>query len=385
MNKRPRIRRFSGRRYLKRILLSIGTVLLVLGGWELALRVAGFRYKALDVPIILRSSKRDRMMLSGTDLHIHDLHQLWIPRPLAVYEGAPDKDAVNKAGYRGPLLTRRKRPGVLRIATLGDSSTFGCRVNYCDTFSSSLVDEMGGEDSCEVLCGGVIGYSVRQGLERYRRLVRRYRPDIVITAFGSINDHYIGSGFTDEEKMQRNLERKSPAYRNFRKLQDSVRLLQFLIYLRDSIRGTAYTCMEDVIADQERKKKWRRENRANASQADWAGPRRVSPEEFKGVYLRLIEEIEKDGALPILISMPRRVSAEETLPILCRYTEIVNEIALEERVGMLNAHALFRDLVESDNSAEKELMIDRYHPTPLGHRIIAEELGKIIQRRLPAR
>lgn len=161
MNILSRLRRFSGQRHFKRILLSIGTVLLIQGGSELALRVAGFRYKALDVPIILWSSRKDQKILSGTDLHIQDFHQFWTPRP---------------------------------------------------------------------------------------------------------------------------------------------------------------------------------------------------------------------GAVPVLISMPRRATVEEKLPILCRYSDIVNEIAHEEKVEMLDAHALLRDIVDSDNAAEKDLMIDSYHPTPLGHRILAEEL-----------
>lgn len=113
---------------------------------------------------------RTRELLRFSD----DPYQGWELRP-----GHLDH---NSAGFRGRLVAEARTPGVTRIATVGDSVTYGIGVAAHETFSAVLETELDERfpGAFEVLNFGVPGYSTQQV---YRLLVDRlprYAPDVVV-------------------------------------------------------------------------------------------------------------------------------------------------------------------------------------------------------------
>ncbi len=87
---------------------------------------------------------------------------------------------TNSLGYRGPTFPREKRPGVTRIACLGDSYTFGIGVSEGATYPEVLAELLGAERVVEVLNFGFAGYNTENELRCYLHLARDYAPDVVV-------------------------------------------------------------------------------------------------------------------------------------------------------------------------------------------------------------
>src|SRR5262249_11976745 len=123
-----------------------------------------------------------------------------------------EPEYVNAEGFRGPSIPLAREPGTLRVATLGDSTTYGVGVTFADTFSARLQELLRARGTrADVLDGGVDGFTLAQGLERYRERVRPYRPDVVVATFGSVNEHFAAQdGLSDGEKIRRSIERSGP-------------------------------------------------------------------------------------------------------------------------------------------------------------------------------
>jgi lysophospholipase L1-like esterase len=91
---------------------------------------------------------------------------------------------INREGFRGPEPLD-KRPGVRRIAVLGDSIVFGYWVAAADAFPGQLGALLG--PRTETLNLGVPGYNLDQEVENLRLRVDALRPDVVVFGF-CLND-----------------------------------------------------------------------------------------------------------------------------------------------------------------------------------------------------
>jgi lysophospholipase L1-like esterase len=127
----------------------------------------------------------------------------WLPQ--AFRRNPVWRISLNDEGFRGPSFPAVKRPGVLRVACIGDSWTFGMNVNQDRTYPARLEgllekrpDAPAG--SIEVMNFGVLGYSSFQGLELLRRRVLDLQPDGIVIGFG-MNDSDIG-GYRDKDVVK---------------------------------------------------------------------------------------------------------------------------------------------------------------------------------------
>jgi lysophospholipase L1-like esterase len=114
-------------------------------------------------------------------------------------ESATWRLEVNKWGFRGDPPSRG--PGVTRVFCLGDSITFGDKLDEEDTYPRVLARLLRSRwpgRKVEVLNAGVPGYSSRQGVALWRDL-RRYRPSAVVVGFG-FNDTW-PSRTTDRKSL----------------------------------------------------------------------------------------------------------------------------------------------------------------------------------------
>lgn len=88
---------------------------------------------------------------------------------------------INSAGLRDTEHTIDKKPGVRRIATIGDSFTFGMGVNLEETYPKKLERLLNDESfRFEVINFGVVGYDMWQHYEILNRRALAYQPDLVI-------------------------------------------------------------------------------------------------------------------------------------------------------------------------------------------------------------
>lgn len=97
----------------------------------------------------------------------------------------------NRFGFRGPDWESSRRPGVARIAVLGDSFVAAMAVNESDTAAARLQDRLNresGSRQVEVLNFGVSGASTAQSLITWRSVVSSLQPDVVLLCFYNGND-----------------------------------------------------------------------------------------------------------------------------------------------------------------------------------------------------
>jgi len=104
--------------------------------------------------------------------------------PRLMYELTPSIQDHNRWGLRGADCALEKPPGVLRVAALGDSLTYGHGVGADETWArhlERLLDERGtGAAGHEVLNFGCTGYSIIQEAEVLRAKALEFEPDVVV-------------------------------------------------------------------------------------------------------------------------------------------------------------------------------------------------------------
>lgn len=112
------------------------------------------------------------------------------------YDLAPGREVVvkgnrfriNHEGLRDREFARNKPTGVLRIACLGDSVTFGQDNPEEFTYPRLLEKELTrAGHRVEVMNFGVLGYDLSSNIEHYYRKALPFQPDVVILQFG-LND-----------------------------------------------------------------------------------------------------------------------------------------------------------------------------------------------------
>jgi lysophospholipase L1-like esterase len=357
-------------------LVSLGVFFPLL---ELALRVGNYWYPLADEPIAIWNRFEDRELRSGKGLHRSEARQLWSPRPGAEVPWGTD-ERINAGGYRGPLRPLERTPGVLRIAALGDSSTFGLGVAYADTYSAQLEARLAERGiRAEVLDFGVIGYSIRQGFERYKAVVRAHRPDVVIAAFGAVNDHLPAQGGLPEaEKVAIDPTGQGRWDQLVLDARQGLRTAHLLCRLADVLRGLESQRTLEFEATHRRHTVEQHVGKPRFDKQ--GGVRRVSLEDFRACFLEFEAAVEADGARLVVVSMPRMWEAEEQGPVLCDYSHLIAELAGGECLPLVDARQAFRD---AGPTAEEDLFADFFHPSPNGHSLLAWLLAETIAELLP--
>jgi len=104
---------------------------------------------------------------------------------------------INSSGLRGPEIPKNKPD--MRILALGNSCTFGWGVPYNQTWVSSLQNFIGSrvDNSVDIICAGVPGYSSHQGKIFFEKELLKLDPDIVLIMFGWNDQWVAGQGITD--------------------------------------------------------------------------------------------------------------------------------------------------------------------------------------------
>ncbi len=250
---------------------------------------------------------------------------------------------IDAHGYRTPPFTDAAAPGTTRIIVAGDSTTFGLGVLEAQRWSSvlrrALAELVGDVFPVEIINAGVPGYSTLQTRLQIERDLLELRPDLVIVLVTGGNDCQPVDGPTDAETLA---ERQSLAGRLAR-----LRLVALLAGRSDP----------EVVP-------WPGRPAVPAT-----GRVRVPLDEVQA-NLRAMADL-LPGRLVLAIHQPRRQRAERAG--MDDVAAAVAAVAAERGLPLADA----RPLVEALSPCP--LDIDTMHPSPLGHRLIAEAvLGAVL-------
>jgi lysophospholipase L1-like esterase len=345
---------------------------------EVTLRVAGFVNPSPSVPMLVWNPNEDVLMQQESYLYRYDENSLWSPRPGATvqfdsFEHLPGpQDAINADGFRGARVPLARTPGTVRIAALGDSSTFGLGLPNADTYCARLPAELAGLGvRAEVINAGAEGFSVFQGLEHYRHRVRPYRPDVVIAAFGAVND-----AFSDAESDVATRDRRRDEARSGgglrRWLRQNVRVVQGIAWLADP------GATDRFLRAAEQRRRELEFMRPYEGDPGWPFGRRVPLEQYSELLRTLASEVEQDGGRLIVVVMPRRAKAEERMPVLTQYTWATQAVAAERGLQVLNVYWRFRREHTAGEPDPPLFLPDWWHPSAAGHAAIAAWLAPLI-------
>jgi lysophospholipase L1-like esterase len=201
------------RGWIANALLAMVSLVIFGGAAELATRAFDLRPAggtALANPpwlgdrVLLRSDYRDEMAKAGVLARYYDLYEwdrflfyrlraganveLLDPfAPPGALAASRWSVHTNPQGFRGAPFGE-KRPRVLRVVALGDSSTFGWGVEqfeaYPERLATALAERTGrAREDVEVLNLGVPGYSSFQGRVLLARKALGFAPDLVVWSY----------------------------------------------------------------------------------------------------------------------------------------------------------------------------------------------------------
>ena len=264
------------------------------------------------------------------------------------FAGAPQgfPVRVNALGLRGAELDPLKPPGTVRIAVLGDSTTFGYGVADAETYSAKLevlLNAAGDLPRCEVLNFGVSGYGTQDEARVLAGRALALDPDLVVLGY-NLNDP--------------DTERRQPLQRLFaprswwrdthvwRKLQDRLFVRRLKRY-RDPFE----------YAHDPAGANWRSVEQGFASIASTA----------RAAGLRVVVLIFPNG-----LATPD--------PASYRFAALHAQVAAEAEAHGFDVIDLVPYYAELERAGERYLLPDT-HPNPRGHALAAAVLAEWIRVR----
>ena len=204
-----------------------------------------------------------------------DSELLWRFEPGSSFQGQP----INQLGFRDREVNPIKAPAMERVLCLGDSVTAEGLPGYPQYLHAKLQAEPPTPEHWEALNLGVHGYSSLQGLRLFQRMAPQLSPDVVTIYFGW-NDHWL----SEKSDCSSLALKMGPRLGQLLRLLEKKRCMQFLIWaLNPTLRGM---------------------------HAHTGRVYRVPPEDYRATLTQFVKAIRAAGAVPVLITAPRRCLAE---------------------------------------------------------------------------
>lgn len=170
-------------KFNKTLLFSFSSIILFLLLGELFFRL-------LDLQIYPDRAFLLNPELSYPKYYKKDSELFWRIRPNQTIKGKFFVDGVykiNSKGYRDKEFSENKNPNMKRIICMGNSCTFGWKVDSEQTYAKrleALMNQNLPKPEFEVINAGMTGYSTYQGLRFLKREILRFHPDIIILSYG---------------------------------------------------------------------------------------------------------------------------------------------------------------------------------------------------------
>lgn len=320
MTRRPLVRRVAG--------VAVGVVVALLAvefGFRLVLTLG--IVKADIWPMVDVDFERTIFRYAEDPLLVYECR----PGASTVTDGIPIR--VNSAGFRGADFPLERRPGVRRVAVVGDSVTFGAAVPEDHTFVARAGAALG--DRWEAFNFGVTGYNSDQERIELDSRVLPYRPDVVAVAY-CMNDITPTDGIAE-------MSIASHPSSWGRRLHS-----QLVIYLSDQAA---------------RRSSWR--NRS------FDRPARL--------FSRLSELQGEGGTRGLVVLFPQFDEARTSWNRPEEYDK-ARDLATASGVAIVD----LRQALESVPPSERpKLFIDRTHLSESGHALVARLLADAVRRLVP--
>jgi lysophospholipase L1-like esterase len=231
---------------------------------------------------------------------------------------------LNGEGFRTPAVDDAKRSGVLRIACIGDSWTFGMNVGQNQTYPARLeallrADPPPGVRSVEVINFGILGYTSFQGLQLLKTRVLNLHPDVVVVGFG-MNDSDV-AGYRDQDVVKPGAVTWRDRVKAVTAHSESLALLKyFALALRFRPQPFGAFLKADAKTDQGK-------SNANVNYDELEPWTRVSPRDYDHNLREMIALARGQGARVVLLDnelwdgspyrpVLRAISAQEHVPLV---------------------------------------------------------------------
>ena len=323
-------------RLLARFGLAAASVVLALGLLEAGSRI----FRTFEGP--LQPLRIGHLEFFGR----HDPLLFWRLRPgIATDDGAV---RINGHGLRGPDLSA-KPPGEVRILSLGESTTFGAKLAYEETYSALLeqrLNEAPGASPVRVLNAGVPGYSLFQGVQFLLHRSEGFEPDMVLLYFG-YNDFlpiaFLAQRASDAAGDTGGLN----DWELFEERQSTMgRLVSFLIEYSNLARGLFQLGSRD------------------RSGLKRSAHRTRVPDEHRARLLEMALKYCRERGIELVVVVPiyREFSGHAAL---------LRSFVRENGVSVVDLPAV---LPARFTGPREAYFSDDAHPTPAGHALIAEAI-----------
>ncbi|HET6204779.1 MAG TPA: GDSL-type esterase/lipase family protein [Planctomycetota bacterium] len=254
-------------------------------------------------------------------------------------------------GFTSPPLRLASGAEGLRVACLGDSTTFGIGAGPVDAYPRRLSDALArafGAERADVLNAGCPGYSSAQSLLEFSESVAPLRPSVLVAYLGSNNEFARASPRTDEEVLE-------GLRRPFARLLGASHLLRFL-----TSRLLLPARPSEPLPDFRE---------------------RVPLGRFEAHLVRLAADARRAEAAPLFIVPVYNPDRRAAVPVADAYASAVRRAAALEEVPALDPTAEFRSL------EPYPLFAEPIHLGRAGHRLLAARLYDLLvtdARLLPA-
>jgi len=303
--------------------------------------------------------------------------------------------STNRWGFRGPDVAVPKPPRTIRIVAMGGSSTVGPGVKVEDTYVFRLARALRSRfpgRTVEAVNAGVDGYGSRQGFLLYSRDLRQLQPDLLIVAY-DVNDAV--QTYSSEQvkewqhpsakEMERIARQSAPAdepENTLRQLRQppSSSMAGLRPYLYESglffTFTYVYRWLRDHLSPEEGEEedgdvKWnvtlplhcQTPKKLGALARPWDS----AVLRYRNFLAALDRLAARDGVPLIYLSVPHSEMLDIGPPY--PFDQVMKDLAEQRKDrAHVDPSGLFCD------RAIEEVMLDKTHPTALGHGIIARAL-----------
>lgn len=269
----------------------------------------------------------------------------------------------NHAGTRGWWPTAPKGDRTFRIATVGDSCTFGARIPYPENYTARLellLQELRPDLQVEAMIAALPGYSTYQSRVLFMEHVVPSEPDLVVFYCGVWNDFSPAVRCNDEEWGVRLSGGTSRLWQVLERLFEPSRPSR--LDLLDAMRGGVEP--EDGY--------------------------RVPLPAFRDNMRAMIGSARELGARAVVVLPPLADGVLENFPIAAAYRDAQRDIAHQEGALLVDAPALLESYEagvaqkwRQGFGTKSVCFLDSVHPTSVGHRLIAQAIFDAVADTLP--
>jgi hypothetical protein len=316
-----------------RVAFGLAALALALVGAEFGLRWLDLWFPPAPLRVPWRGAKEDPLLRSGAHPCRLDPLVLWSPRPGARLAPGPDVRA-NELGGLGELPPRERTPGTLRIALLGDGHLAGLGLAVEQGLAARLgaaLQPLG--KPLEFVDAAIDETTLVQGRALYAARVSAWSPDLVVLCFPGRVECTPARGATDAAKLAA-LDAWTGGTAT---LGFELRLAHLARLAAAALDGAWIESRESGFVQAQREVALA----AGYGAFAWKGVRRVPLDAYRAAYEQFALEIQRGGAVCVVLSVPVAPATQPPLPIVEGYARAAFEAAKASGATFVDArHAL---------------------------------------------